>query len=258
MLKIDDYAYSNRLKHVHPAEKVGFVMTFLMFTIITKNVVIAMITFSVMSLSIVFAAKIPFSQYLKLLLLPSIFLFTSIAAILVSIAPVYQVNVDTIWFFTIKSWQIYISVANINQAYQLLVTIIGSVSCLYFLILTTPLHQLIWVLRRLKLPVLFIELVGLTYRFIFVLLNKMHEIHLAQSSRLGYQNHRLWISSIAHLIVSLFLKSIQSAKELQIAIDSRGGDMKLYEVELSLSYNRYRCAGILVSIIGLFILTLNT
>ena len=42
MLKIDDYAYTNALKHVHPAEKVGFALAFLLFTIMTKNLIIAL------------------------------------------------------------------------------------------------------------------------------------------------------------------------------------------------------------------------
>lgn len=251
MLKIDDYAYTNALRHVHPIEKVGFTITFLFFTIITKNVVIGLITFFVMSLSIVLAAKIPFAQYIRLLLLPSIFIFTSMVAILVSIAPLEYESDKTIWDVTIFLWQLYISWDNVNLAYHLLITVIGSVSCLYFLILTTPLHQLMWVLRKIKLPTLFIELIGLTYRFIFVLLDKKQEIHLAQSSRLGYQNYRLWITSMGQLIVSLFIKSIQTAKELQIAIDSRGGDEGLYEVDLVLPYNRYRCIMIFLSIIGL-------
>jgi cobalt/nickel transport system permease protein len=115
-----------------------------------------------------------------------------------------------------------------------------------------------WVLRKIKLPVLFIELVGLTYRFIFVLINKMQEIYLAQSNRLGYQNLQICMTSCAQLIVSLFIKSIQSAKELQIAMESRGGDEGLYDIEITISYNRYRCTGILFSLAGLFTISLLT
>ena len=258
MLKIDDYAYTNALKHVHPAEKVGFALAFLLFTIMTKILIIAFITFIVMSICLVLVAKIPLSHYVKLLLLPLIFLFTSIIAILISVAPMNSVSIHPIWHVNIGSWKIFISQANVKQVYQLSATVIASVSCLYFLILTTPLNQLLWVLRKFKIPVLFIELVGLTYRFIFILLDKMQEIYLAQSSRLGYQNDRVMITSAAQLIVSLFIKTIQSARELQIAIESRGGDEGLYEVDLGLSYNRYRCAGILISMVGLLIITILT
>lgn len=258
MLKIDDYAYTSALRNVHPIEKVGFTFSFLLFTIMTKNLLIACLTFIVMSIGIVYAAKIPFVHYVKLLLLPSFFLISSLFTILFSIAPTNGESLNAIWNVKIGTWKIYISLYNVKQAYHLGGTVLASVSCLYFLILTTPLHQLMWVLQKIKLPILFIELVGLTYRFIFVLLDKMHEIYLAQSSRLGYQNYRVWISSIAQLIVSLFIKSIHSARELQIAIDSRGGDDRLYEVELSLKYNRLHCASIIFSMTGLLAITILT
>ncbi|MBO1511395.1 cobalt ECF transporter T component CbiQ [Metabacillus bambusae] len=258
MLRIDDYAYTNALKHIHPAEKVGFAFSFLLFTIITKNVVISSLTFFVMSISIVLAAKIPLSHYIKLLLLPAVFLCTSIITIMITIAPVNEVRMEQLWSVNLLSWQLYISLASVKQAYHLGATVLASVSCLYFLILTTPLNQLMWVLRKLKLPVLFLDLVGVTYRFIFVLLHKMEEIYLAQSSRLGYQNYRVWLTSSAQLIVSLFIKSIQSARELQIAMESRGGDEGLYDIEITISYNRYRCAGILLALVGLFTITLLT
>ncbi|UOK56437.1 energy-coupling factor transporter transmembrane protein EcfT [Bacillus sp. OVS6] len=75
MLKIDDYAYTSALKDVHPVEKVGFAFAYLLFTIITKNICIACLTFILMSVGIVFGAKIPFYHYIKLLLFPSFFCF---------------------------------------------------------------------------------------------------------------------------------------------------------------------------------------
>jgi cobalt/nickel transport system permease protein len=258
MLKIDDYAYSNALRIVHPVEKVGFAFSFLLFTIMTKNFLIACITFIVMSIAIVFAAKVPLVHYVKLLLLPSFFLFSSLIAILVSIAPTNGESLHAIWHVEFGTWKIYISLYNVKQAYHLGATVLASVSCLYFLILTTPFHQLMWVLQKIKVPILLIDLIGLTYRFIFVLLDKMHEIYLAQSSRLGYRNYRVWISSIAQLIVSLFIKSIHSARDLQIAIDSRGGDERLYEIDLSMKYNRLHCASIIFSMTGLLAISIFT
>ncbi|WP_147533547.1 cobalt ECF transporter T component CbiQ [Bacillus marasmi] len=258
MLNIDHYAYTNGLKDVHPIEKVSFTFIYLFFSIITKNIWITGLTFIIMTLSVVLAAKIPFRQFVKLLLLPSLFLLTSIISILFSIAPIDTNNLEPLWKLEIGVWQFYISSRSANQAIHLFATVLASISSLYFLILTTPLHQLMWVLQKVKLPTLFIELVGLTYRFIFVLFDKMSEIHLAQSSRLGYQNYKTWFSSIAQLTVSLFIKSIQSSRELQYSIDSRGGDDGLYEVDMRLKYNRLNIVAIVVSMVVLFIIMIFT
>ncbi|WHY03347.1 cobalt ECF transporter T component CbiQ [Neobacillus sp. DY30] len=258
MIKIDDYAYSSGLKDVHPVEKVSFALIFLFFTILSKNISVACFTFTVMSIVVIFRAKIPFIVYLKLLFVPFVFLMTSIVAIIFSIAPIYQEDLDVLWKAEIGLWQIYISSPGIQQSYKLATTILASVSCLYFLVLSTPLNQMMWVLKKVKLPTVFIELMGITYRFIFVLLEKMNEIYIAQTSRLGYQNYKSGFSSVAQLIVSLFVKSMRSAKELQIAIDSRGGDEHLYDVDLSLSYNRGHFVFIFISLVTLFMINVMT
>ncbi|KKI90907.1 hypothetical protein WQ54_18455 [Bacillus sp. SA1-12] len=251
MIKIDDYAYTSGLKDVHPVEKVSFTLIFLFFTILSKNISVACFTFTVMSIAVIVKAKIPFMAYLKLLAVPFVFLMTSLVAVLFSIAPINQVGLDVLWMAEAGLWKIYISSYSIQQSYELAATILASVSCLYFLILSTPLYQFMWLLKKGKLPAVFVELMGITYRFIFVLLEKMNEIYIAQSSRLGYQNYRSWFSSAAQLIVSLFVKSMHSAKELQITIDSRGGDEHLYDVDLSLGYNRGHFVIIFISFVTL-------
>ncbi len=80
----------------------------------------------------------------------------------------------------------------------------------------------------------------------------MMEIHLAQASRLGYRHYRLWISSLGQLVVSLFIKSMQSAKELQIALDSRVSEEGLqYEMELTHTYKLKHWIGISLSLVFL-------
>jgi len=258
MIKIDDYTYSSGLKDVHPVEKVSFALIFLFFTILSKNTLVACFTFTVMSLGVLFKAKIPFIVYLKLLFVPFVFLMTSLVAILFSIAPIDQEGLEVLWRVEIGLWQIYISSNSIQQSYELATTILASVSCLYFLVLSTPLYQLMWVLKKVKLPTVFVELMGITYRFIFVLLEKVNEIYRAQSSRLGYQNYRGWFSSVAQLIVSLFVKSMRSANELQIAMDSRGGDEHLYDVDLSMGYNHRHFVIIFISFVSLFVIYVMT
>ncbi len=78
------------------------------------------------------------------------------------------------------------------------------------------------VLRKLKVPQLLIEITEITYRFIFVFLETSLKIYQAQNSRLGYRTARLWLHSLSLLISSLFIQVFQRARELTIAMDSRG------------------------------------
>ena len=86
MLLIDKYAYINRLKHVHPVEKITIALFLLLFSLLVKDKIVSLIIFTVMSAFTIFAAKIPFSYYLKLLLLPSFFLLSGTVTILFSFA----------------------------------------------------------------------------------------------------------------------------------------------------------------------------
>ncbi len=83
-------------------------------------------------------------------------------------------------------------------------------------------QAILQVLRKLKVPSLLIEITEIMYRFIFVFLETSLKIYQAQNSRLGYRTARLWLHSLSLLISSLFITVFQRAKELTIAMDSRG------------------------------------
>jgi cobalt/nickel transport system permease protein len=235
MLLIDKYAYFNKLKNVHPVEKMTLSLCLLLFILIVKAPLVALIAFIVMSTFTVVIARIPLSYYMKLLVLPLFFLFSGIVTILISFADGHTVISDVIWSTHIGNWQICISKESLKRVVNLVFVVLSSVSCLYFLILTTPLTDILDVLRKLKLPPLFIELITLTYRFIFVFLEESINMYQAQSSRLGYTTIRQGIKSLGLLISVLFLKVFERTKQLSIAMNSRG-----YEDEILFFYQSYR------------------
>ncbi|MED1490619.1 cobalt ECF transporter T component CbiQ [Bacillus smithii] len=229
MLLIDKYAYFNKLKNVHPVEKITLSLSLLLFALIVKSPLVSFSIFIVMSTMIVVLARIPFSYYLKLLVIPLFFLFSGIVTILISFTDGHTVISDVIWSAQIGNWRICISEESLKRAVNLVFVVLSSVSCLYFLILTTPMTAILDVLRKLKLPSIFIELITLTYRFIFVIMEESINIYQSQSSRLGYITIRQGIKSLGLLISVLFLKVFERTKQLSIAMNSRGyGDEILF------------------------------
>ena len=222
MLLIDKYAYINGLKHVHPVEKITIALFLLLFTLLVKDKLVSLIIFTMMSTFTIFAAKIPFSYYLKLLLLPSFFLLSGTVTILFSFASSDTRLPAVLWSRPFGSWQLFISTSNVETVTSLILVVISSISCLYFLTLTTPVQAIMQVLRKLKVPQLLIEITEITYRFIFIFLETALKIYHAQNSRLGYRTARLWLHSLSLLISSLFITVFQRARELTIAMDSRG------------------------------------
>jgi cobalt/nickel transport system permease protein len=138
-----------------------------------------------MAVAIIRLAGIPGKIYLKLILLPFLFLLIGVLTIAVSITAKGTV---TGWLtnMTISGVTIGVTYDGLVMAGGLFCKSLGAVSCLYFLSLTTPAVEMVSVMRRLKFPSLFIELADLIYRFIFVMLETADDIYTSQSSRLGY------------------------------------------------------------------------
>ncbi|WP_107841412.1 cobalt ECF transporter T component CbiQ [Metasolibacillus meyeri] len=236
MLLIDKYAYINKLASVHPLEKIILSISLLLVSLAMQNAQISLITFFVMSAFTILGAKIPVKYYAKLLVLPGFFLLSSLVSILLSIAPATANLPPHLWAYPFFQWTLFIGVASVETATHLFFTVLGSISCLYFLILTTSVQAICYVLRQWRLPHLLIELVELTYRFIFMFFSSMHKIHLAQQARLGYTSPRQWLHSISMLIASLFVEMFQRSYELNNAMQARGGQMVYWKEDMA--YNK--------------------
>ena len=127
---------------------------------------------------------------------------------------------------------------SILTAARLFFKSLASVSCLYFLTLTTPIFEILSVLKKLKVPKLFVELMGLIYRFIFVLLDTANMIYISQNSRLGYSTLKTGFNSLGKLIANLFISSYKRSQDIYTAMESRcyDGDINLLENNYTYSY----------------------
>jgi cobalt/nickel transport system permease protein len=91
------------------------------------------------------------------------------------------------------------------------------------LILTTPWIQILVALRWLRIPSVIIDILGMTYRYIFLLLHTVNSMFLARRSRTlggfsGAEN-RHWLFSI---ITTTLAKSHHLSEGIYIAMLSRG------------------------------------
>lgn len=241
MLLIDKYAYMNGVRHIHPLEKMVFALSFLLFSLSVRDILISLITLSLMSFSIIFIAKIPWKYYMKLLLLPLFFLLFGCLAILISFASIHTLISDSLWHMEWGAWQIYISMSNVVQVILLVVVSLGSVSCLYFLILTTPMTEILYIFQKWRIPVLLLEMIHFTYRFIFVMLETIFKMYHSQAVRLGYGSFRTSIRSLGLLLSTLFLKTMQQSRWVYQAMEARGyeGEMVFMKESYTLSISRF-------------------
>ncbi|KEI11932.1 cobalt ABC transporter permease [Clostridium novyi B str. ATCC 27606] len=234
MISIDKLSYISKLRHVNPMEKFIFAMTTMFFGIFLNNLIVSILIFYIMSFITLYKGKIPFKSYYKLILMPLFFLIIGTITIAINLGN----NNNFIFRFSIFGINIGCTKESIYEAVQVLLKSMSSVTCLYFLALTTPIVEVLLVLKKLRMPKLFIELMGLIYRLIFILFETMNTIYISQKSRLGYSSIRLGYNSLGKLITILFIKAYKKSQDMYTALESRcySGDINVIEPEYSVSY----------------------
>ena len=104
-------------------------------------------------------------------------------------------------------WEIGVTAASLAQAAQVFLISFAAVGITLGLALTTPMVDITEQLRRWHVPQLFVELMTLIYRFIFVLLETAQAMRTAQEARLGYSSWGRWLRSAGMLASNLYLRA---------------------------------------------------
>lgn len=228
MFIIDQYAYANRLRSAHPGEKFAFSVLTMAICLVSPSAVTSLAIVLLMAGAVVLRAGIPWRFYLKMMTIPFSFLLVGVATVAVSVS---RHPDGVIYGFTVLGLTVGVTLRDLGIAAGLFCKSLGAVSCLYFLALTTPMVEIILVLKKLRVPSLFIELMGLIYRFIFVVMDTAAKIYTAQSSRWGYASLRTSYFSLGQLASTLFIKSYHRSQELFTALMSRcyNGELNVIE-----------------------------
>lgn len=232
MILTDRYAYCNKIKHVHPFEKLIFTILTLMICVSINSPVVSITTIILMSFITINIAGIPAKFYLKLLFIPIYFLIVGTAVIAVN--PIHSSG-EAILVYKNFHINLVITTNSLLMAENTFLKALGSISCLYFLSLTTPLIEIISILRKFKVPELFLELMSLIYRFIFILMESADTILHSQTSRLGYTGLHNTFNSLGLLASNLFILSYKRAQDLYTALESRG-----YTGTINVLENQYK------------------
>nr|WP_296107523.1 cobalt ECF transporter T component CbiQ [uncultured Terrisporobacter sp.] len=218
---IDDYAYKNKLYKVNPNKKFIIGMLLLILSLINPFNYISLLIIALMSFVIVVIAKIELKDYLHFIKIPLTFLIISIIMILLNFS-----HNKEIFLYSIKIGNLYVGVTNesLKSAIHLFFRALSCLTCIYFIMLTTPFYQLIFVFKKLHLPDVVLEISMLMYRFIFIFMEEVSDIRKSQELRFGYINLKNGYNSFGLLVSMLFKRMMIRYDEMSIALD-----MKLYD-----------------------------
>lgn len=223
VLMLDTLAARSGLRSVSPGLKTGFSVVVLMLCVGAENALIGAFVAASMMLGMGFLGKVPARQIFHLLRIPLLFLLVSCTVILLELSPqplgIARLPLGNHWLCITRE--------SLHRAVTLFFQAMGAVTCLYFLSTTTPMPQLIEVLRRCHLPELVIELMYLIYRYLFVLLDVQQQMTIAATARLGYTGLRRSISTAGHVSGALLATSFRRSSRCFDAMESRGYDGRL-------------------------------
>ncbi len=194
-LAIDRYAQSSRLREVSPYVKLFFSLAVLLLCVAAGSRGIGLVVSAGMLAACLRFSSAPAGYIVSLMAIPVLFILVSCMVI------AFDVVRSPLGFLDIPLFGIYISAteSGLNRALLLFFRAYGAVACLYFLSLTTPIQEILEVLRTLRLPKLIIELMYLIYRYIFLLLEVQNHMTIAAQSRLGYSSRRNFWYTFTHI-----------------------------------------------------------
>lgn len=225
MISFDKLAYTSAIRMKNPNEKMCFSILFLLLCIFSNHILMWILVWISMGIMTVVVAKIPFPIYFKLLLLPLTFAILGVLGV----------------FFA--QWNSQLGFHSIPLIYywSLVLKTLSSTSCLYFLILTTPMVDVIYSLHCMKLPKLFLEMMMLMYRYIFLLLEVTTTIYISQDSRLGYSTYKKSFYSLGKLVSALFLTSYQKSMECYSSMEARAyqGEIRILHLQYQKNFKNY-------------------
>jgi len=211
----------------HPFEKFTFFVAFLLGSLLTQNILTPFIVVSSISAFFLYH-DLTFKALLQIAALPMSFMLVAVVSIICIIS---HESFEAIYITQLGSYHIGFSQVSLDTGIFIIGKAMGAMFAFYFLILTSPIDEIEYLLRKMKLPNLLIELFVLSFRFITILLLFSRQCYLSQKKRMAYRTYSSSIRSLGMLVSSVLIKSLIHADMSQQALLNRGyrGEMKFME-----------------------------
>lgn len=220
MMMTDKIAYASEIRDRSPFIKTGLSCGTLFLCVAFRTAAFAVSVLLIMGYLTVRYSRVSFSSYIKVMLWPASFL------VLGTLAVFFDISGKPGDLLNIPLAGKYLVMTSASAAYgtELILVALASVSCLYFLAVTTPVQDIIAVMRKIKVPWLIIEISLLMYRAIFIVADMAAAIMLAQECRLGNITFRRRIESMGMMLSVLLVRSMGRADRMYRAMEARGYD----------------------------------
>ena len=245
---LEDIAQKNGIRQVNTYLKLATGTGAILLCLLSTSYIAPLFIAALLTFAILFLARVGAKTYAGLFIHPVWFALVSVAGIVL----IYGGSTP-FWSWDPFPWfSLSITRESINQGFFVFSRIVGGMSAVCFIALTTPMTDLFIVMRQCRVPDVVIDLAMIIYRTIFILMNQVMQIYHAQVMRLGYSSWRESIHSFSSLCGAAFIASWESGEDLIRAMDARCYDGKFALLGEPRPVERFPCL-----IVAIF-LTLST
>lgn len=219
---LEDIAQKNGLREVNTYLKIITGIGAILLCLFSTSYIPPLFIAVVLTGAILFLARVNAKVYGELFILPLWFAVMSVTGIILITG-----GHTVFWQWDLlPGFSLSVTRESINQGAFVFCRIIGGMSALCFISLTTPMTDIFSAFRQCRVPEVVIDLMMIIYRTIFILMDQVIQIYHAQIMRLGYSRYRESIRSFATLCGAAFIASWDAGDDLIRAMDARCYDGK--------------------------------
>jgi len=214
---LEDIAQKNGLREVNTYLKLAVGLGAILLCLLSTSYIPPLFIALLLTAAILILARVDAKTYAELFIVPLWFAVMSVAGIILITG-----GQDVYWSWDIlPSFSLSITRESINQGIFVFCRVIGGMSAMCFIALTTPMTDIFIVFRQCRVPEVVIDLMMIIYRTIFILMDQVIQIYNAQVMRLGYSTWHESIYSFASLCGAAFIASWDAGEDLIRAMDAR-------------------------------------
>jgi cobalt/nickel transport system permease protein len=219
---LEDIAQTSGLRQVNTYLKLATGIGAIFLCLLSTSYIAPLFIALILTCGILFLARVDVKTYTELFIHPFWFAIMSVTGIILVFG-----GATVFWSWNPVPWfSLSITRESINQGFFVFCRVIGGMSAMCFIALTTPMTDLFVVMRRCRIPEVVIDLTMIIYRTIFILMDQVIQIYNAQVMRLGYSTWRESIHSFASMCGAVFIASWNAGEDLIRAMDARCYDGK--------------------------------
>jgi cobalt/nickel transport system permease protein len=239
---LEDIAQKNGLREVNTYLKLTAGLGAILLCLLSTSYVPPLFIAGTLTFALLFLARIDARSYAEIFIFPLWFAVMSVAGIILITG-----GTEIFWQWNIvPGFSLSVTRESINQGFFVFCRVIGGMSAMCFISLTTPMTDIFIALRQCRVPEPVLDLMMIIYRTIFILMDQVIQIYQAQIMRLGYSTYRESIHSFSTLCGAAFIASWDAGDDLIHAMDARCYDGKFALLGENRPMERLPCCAVVI------------